>query len=1608
MVDIINVTGPTGLRGETGPTGPLGGPTGPQGPRGYTGQAGDTGTTGPTGLKGDTGPGIGDTGPTGPAGRDGYNGVTGPTGLRGITGPSGPAGGPTGAQGGKGDPGETGATGPTGLKGDTGPGVGDTGPTGPTGKDALDGATGPTGLRGETGPTGPLGGPTGPQGGPGIQGNKGNTGPTGPVGHRGATGPGVGSTGPTGYTGPTGQLGHVGPQGKSGPTGPQGVTGATGTTGPTGNSADTGNITFSDTTIGTTNSNNIVLNTNSHTWTFDTNGNFLIPNSSIIRTQDWGSFSLKSDNSDIVIMTDVDNSRGWTFGRDSNGTPNVLTLPYGSTINDTASAPGFNNGQSVEIKPGGAIHSNQLLRIYPTVPNPDSNHIHLTSGDLSVTDLFLGNDDQFVQIAADGKVCIGTYGTAGHFWTFDTDGNLTIPHGGKLGYDLLADHTDGTIVLQSAGGTGTYAAIAGHWSYVMASDNEVRIQTGIEGVTNPYNAWTFGADGVLTMPDGNLGGDGRIDFTFEGHNWGRIKSHNRQVYIQSVASGEEYPDGTLFSELSVGADISISTNVQSQSNNWAFGLDGTTTFPNNIIAQTLGSNLTVQTSETVTTTDDIWTVGSGISTDIDLGAGVIPGWDQINPQQIEINLFTAAFPLFSTLPDLALGSTVIVTYSTAGGNSTYTGLLSQQFTIVSSYGGLVRLTGRITGTLPAGQTGIVSINFPTTSTRNSSWTFDSDGNLLIPDSGHILAPNNIYISTLDGIASIDIESDQVHIIQSGNDWGFYSNGTMGFPSNATIQSDNSFNLLVYGDSYSTWSFGQDGNLTLPAGGTINFSNGSNALIGGGGFGSTGPTGATGATGAASVVTGPTGYTGPQGPTGANNPFNQNLNTSDAVEFANIIITGSGLILQDLQVNGNINISGNVTQISGNYGTFFGDVHGIGALYAGIEIGAATIANPVIQSAATINDYVQNNFQNINSGNTASTDWVATADNGSDTIHYLDLGIAGSGWDGTQTNSLSTALYADDGYLYVQGDPGSPGQGGNLVIGTSVPGTALKIISGGSDSTYLVAQFNSPGTDNAVTINGGLGVGGNISAYNINAASISVGGQPIVGGTGPTGATGAASTVTGPTGASGVAGATGATGASGAASTVTGPTGYTGPAGATGATGASGTAGATGATGATGASGAASTVTGPTGYTGPAGATGATGASGTAGATGATGATGASGAASTVTGPTGPTPNTPPTYGSNTTPTTGAISATTSSAATTIMTIAFPSAGTWQVVAVVDCSLNVGQECSFGLWNDSGTLVSGTENKAGYIATVTYQGQGTAVWIVTTTGAVNYTVRTWGPGASAGVQSINNDSAGRTYANWIQLTGGYIGSTGPTGPAGSGGAGSYSNTNVAGYLSGNVTVGNLTVTTGFVQSSGNANVTLDPAGTGVVNVLGNIVGSGSIVAGGVRTTTGATAPASPVIGDIWYNSSTDVAYRWTTDGTSSFWLDYAGPAFTGPNKISSVANFVNAGTYVAMDNIRATVTTSSNRGLNIQAVSTTFTADVAGHYFMSGAANSGTTGINVSYTTTNAGSAFGWNFGTQGDTSVYIIHDTTNTRTYRITLQIGNGYVNNMISIERLV
>jgi hypothetical protein len=44
----------------------------------------------------------------------------------------------------------------------------------------------------------------------------------------------------------------------------------------------------------------------------------------------------------------------------------------------------------------------------------------------------------------------------------------------------------------------------------------------------------------------------------------------------------------------------------------------------------------------------------------------------------------------------------------------------------------------------------------------------------------------------------------------------------------------------------------------------------------------------------------------------------------------------------------------------------------------------------------------------------------------------------------------------------------------------------------------------------------------------------------------------------------------------------------------------------------------------------------------------------------------------------------------------------------------------------------------------------------------------------------------------------------------------------------------------------------------------------------------KSTASTTAPGSPTIGDMWYDTETDVLLRYTYDGTSNNWIDITGP------------------------------------------------------------------------------------------------------------------------------
>jgi len=109
-----------------------------------------------------------------------------------------------------------------------------------------------------------------------------------------------------------------------------------------------------------------------------------------------------------------------------------------------------------------------------------------------------------------------------------------------------------------------------------------------------------------------------------------------------------------------------------------------------------------------------------------------------------------------------------------------------------------------------------------------------------------------------------------------------------------------------------------------------------------------------------------------------------------------------------------------------------------------------LSNTRINSYDTVDAFMQNNVQNLSATANASSDWIASADNATDTVNYVDLGINGSAYSvGTWTINGS-----NDAYLYAQS--------GGLAVGTATSGKDLVLFSGGTLAANEMLRLKSTG------------------------------------------------------------------------------------------------------------------------------------------------------------------------------------------------------------------------------------------------------------------------------------------------------------------------------------------------------------------------------------------------------------------------------------------------------------------------------------------------------------------------------------------------------------------
>jgi hypothetical protein len=127
----------------------------------------------------------------------------------------------------------------------------------------------------------------------------------------------------------------------------------------------------------------------------------------------------------------------------------------------------------------------------------------------------------------------------------------------------------------------------------------------------------------------------------------------------------------------------------------------------------------------------------------------------------------------------------------------------------------------------------------------------------------------------------------------------------------------------------------------------------------------------------------------------------------------------------------------------------------------------------------------------------------------------------------------------------------------------------------------------------------------------------------------------------------------------------------------------------------------------------------------------------------------------------------------------------------------------------------------------------------------------------------------------------------------------------------------------------------------------------------------------------------------------------------------PIQSDKIAQFVNEAVPVILGDIQVQMAPNgSSRSLQIKTTGSSFVGMVSAYTTYNGA--SGTNSFTYfSDITQNIGSSFAhlgttWGFAQSGDVAVYYLRDTTNFRFYRITLMVGPSYINNMISIEKLI
>jgi hypothetical protein len=197
------------------------------------------------------------------------------------------------------------------------------------------------------------------------------------------------------------------------------------------------------------------------------------------------------------------------------------------------------------------------------------------------------------------------------------------------------------------------------------------------------------------------------------------------------------------------------------------------------------------------------------------------------------------------------------------------------------------------------------------------------------------------------------------------------------------------------------------------------------------------------------------------------PMLNGVNTAYLYSTGNDFVLGNGTASKNLKFfTGGFATTNERMRIDGDGNVGIGSVTFDGTNPEQLLVDAGNTSSfNVISGKGTINNYLQLNIQNRSNGNAASSDVVASADNGTESANFIDMGINSSSY------STSGVLGgANNAYLYSTGN--------DFVIGNGIASKNLRFFTGGTAASNEAMRIDG---------NGNVGIGTTTPAADLDVA-----------------------------------------------------------------------------------------------------------------------------------------------------------------------------------------------------------------------------------------------------------------------------------------------------------------------------------------------------------------------------------------------------------------------------------------------------------------------------------------------------------------------------------------